>query len=120
MSYAEALVQRHILREARRGKRPRPKDVMPEGERELVKLVIASAFRSGFVRMADPRMPAASEYRGRCRVCGCTDDNCSACVAVIGEPCYWREPGLCSACGPMELTRAGVAELARLEREIRA
>lgn len=35
----------------------------------------------------------------RCRVCGCTDDDCSGCIARTGEPCHWIKPGLCSACG---------------------
>lgn len=34
----------------------------------------------------------------RCRACGCTDDNCSQCVLKTGEPCFWIEPDLCSAC----------------------
>ena len=33
-----------------------------------------------------------------CRICGCTDLNCSGCVERTGEPCYWVEPDLCSAC----------------------
>src|SRR5205809_346714 len=33
-----------------------------------------------------------------CRVCGCTDEDCSGCVERTGEPCYWIEPDLCSAC----------------------
>lgn len=33
-----------------------------------------------------------------CRVCGCTDDDCSQCIAKTGEPCHWVERGLCSAC----------------------
>lgn len=33
-----------------------------------------------------------------CRVCGCTDDDCRQCVEATGVPCYWVEPGLCSAC----------------------
>jgi hypothetical protein len=35
---------------------------------------------------------------GVCRVCGCTDDDCSQCVEKTGEPCSWVSPGLCSAC----------------------
>src|SRR5690349_5772136 len=30
-----------------------------------------------------------------CRVCGCTEDK--ACLTTAG-PCWWVEPGLCSAC----------------------
>jgi hypothetical protein len=33
-----------------------------------------------------------------CRVCGCTDDDCSGCIARTGEPCYWVDTDLCSAC----------------------
>lgn len=33
-----------------------------------------------------------------CRVCGCTDDDCSACARRTGVPCHWVEPDLCSAC----------------------
>jgi len=33
-----------------------------------------------------------------CRVCGCTEDDCSQCVEKTGEPCSWIAPGLCSAC----------------------
>jgi hypothetical protein len=34
----------------------------------------------------------------KCRVCGCTDDDCRQCIEKIGAPCYWVEPDLCSAC----------------------
>lgn len=33
-----------------------------------------------------------------CRVCGCTDDDCSQCVAAQGYPCHWVEQDLCSRC----------------------
>lgn len=33
-----------------------------------------------------------------CRVCGCTDDDCSECIERTGAPCSWAEAGLCSAC----------------------
>lgn len=33
-----------------------------------------------------------------CRVCGCTDDDCSQCIKAQGYPCYWVEPDLCSRC----------------------
>jgi hypothetical protein len=41
--------------------------------------------------------PGADEER-RCRVCGCTDEDCSGCIERTGEPCYWVEEDLCSAC----------------------
>lgn len=34
----------------------------------------------------------------RCRVCGCTDDDCSGCIERTGRPCSWVERDLCSAC----------------------
>lgn len=34
----------------------------------------------------------------QCRVCGCTQDDCSQCVAKTGTPCSWVEYDLCSAC----------------------
>lgn len=34
----------------------------------------------------------------KCRVCGCTDDDCGQCVEKTGEPCYWVRSDLCSAC----------------------
>jgi hypothetical protein len=33
-----------------------------------------------------------------CRVCGCTDADCSDCIERTGEPCHWVEIDLCSAC----------------------
>jgi hypothetical protein len=35
-----------------------------------------------------------------CRICGCTDDDCSGCIASTGVPCHWvpGEADLCSAC----------------------
>jgi hypothetical protein len=41
-----------------------------------------------------------------CRVCGCTEDDCSNCIERTGQPCSWverRDAGLanlCSACAP--------------------
>jgi len=34
----------------------------------------------------------------RCRICGCTDDDCRQCIEKTGKPCHWVEPDLCSAC----------------------
>jgi hypothetical protein len=44
-----------------------------------------------------PEAPKASTP-GVCRVCKCTDDDCSQCIAKTGEPCHWVERDLCSAC----------------------
>jgi PRTRC genetic system protein E len=34
----------------------------------------------------------------KCRICGCTEDNCQKCIRLTGQPCHWVEPDLCSAC----------------------
>lgn len=34
----------------------------------------------------------------KCRVCGCTDNDCRQCIERVGEPCTWVEVDLCSAC----------------------
>lgn len=44
------------------------------------------------------RRALESVGNARCRVCGCTDEDCSGCVARTGAPCHWFEPDLCSAC----------------------
>lgn len=36
----------------------------------------------------------------QCRVCGCTDLDCSGCIARTGTACCWAEPGRCTACPP--------------------
>lgn len=33
-----------------------------------------------------------------CRACGCTDNDCSQCIRSTGQPCFWVERDLCSAC----------------------
>jgi len=38
------------------------------------------------------------EGKQKCRVCGCTDEDCSQCIKKTGKPCHWVEPDLCSAC----------------------
>src|ERR671913_460555 len=48
----------------------------------------------------------------KCRVCGCTDADCSGCVAKTGLPCSWVENDLCSACAPKPAAAATpIAEL---------
>lgn len=36
----------------------------------------------------------------KCRVCGCTDEDCRECIAKTGRPCWWVSGDLCSACRP--------------------
>lgn len=44
--------------------------------------------------------PCITEALRTCRVCGCTDADCSGCIERTGEPCSWVEDDLCSACDP--------------------
>jgi hypothetical protein len=46
------------------------------------------------VELYPPRQPAS------CRVCGCTDADCSGCIERTGQPCMWvpGEGDLCTAC----------------------
>jgi ParB family chromosome partitioning protein len=39
----------------------------------------------------------------RCRVCGCSDDDCRGCIERTGKPCHWVAQDLCSACVGKEL-----------------
>jgi hypothetical protein len=45
-------------------------------------------------------MPMVGAAKRSCRVCGCTEEDCSGCVERTGQPCWWAEPDLCSACVP--------------------
>jgi len=38
-----------------------------------------------------------------CRVCGCTDDDCSQCIQATGEACHWVGEDLCSRCAQSEI-----------------
>jgi hypothetical protein len=42
-------------------------------------------------------MKATNEVR-RCRICGCTDEDCSGCIERSGQACHWVAADLCSAC----------------------
>lgn len=56
----------------------------------------------------------------RCRICGCTDDDCGACIEKMGAPCYWLEDDLCSACaaGALQVDRDQLlAETVQLKAE---
>lgn len=33
-----------------------------------------------------------------CSTCGCTERDCSQCIARTGQPCGWAGPDLCTAC----------------------
>ena len=55
----------------------------------------------GLRRILSAPQPQLGPEPRRCRVCGCTDDECSYCIALTGEPCSWVDEDLCSACAPL-------------------
>lgn len=55
---------------------------------------------------AGPPEPTPLFDEQRCRVCGCTDLDCSGCIERTGQPCYWVEEDLCSACAERQNDRS--------------
>jgi hypothetical protein len=47
-----------------------------------------------------------------CRVCGCTEDDCSGCIERTGKPCHWVAEDLCSACATPTTDRSPTFGLA--------
>ncbi len=47
---------------------------------------------------SQPKKRIRHHAEQKCRECGCTNDDCRACIKKTGSPCYWVEPDLCSAC----------------------
>ena len=50
-----------------------------------------------------------------CRVCGCTNEDCTGCLQRTGKPCYWVAPDLCSACRNATPTKVGQSPPAQLD-----
>lgn len=50
-----------------------------------------------------------------CRICGCTDDDCSGCSERTGTACSWVEFDLCSACVDVAILEELDARIAALE-----
>jgi hypothetical protein len=50
--------------------------------------------------LADAAWHQFAPLHGKCRVCGCTNDDCAGCVERTGIACYWVDDTytLCSAC----------------------
>lgn len=54
----------------------------------------------------------AGGVEGICRVCGCTDEDCSECIERTGQPCHWVDEAhtLCSACAEADAVRCRLAD----------
>ena len=64
--------------------------------RGLAALIEAAAVALLMLRAPLVRRIERAEGRPSCRACGCTDGAC--CVDAGGQPCWWVEEDLCSAC----------------------
>lgn len=51
----------------------------------------------------------------RCRVCGCTDLDCSDCIERTGRPCLWVLEDLCSACSDLFVSAEEILDVLRDE-----
>lgn len=56
-----------------------------------------------WVRLAQEVLRTLPAMADQCAVCGCTEEDCSQCVEKTGQPCWWLQPGLCSACSPVNI-----------------
>ena len=65
--------------------------------REDVKRVFEEAQRDFEIAR---RLPKLLAQAGVCRVCGCTDADCSNCIAISGVPCSWADEThtICTRC----------------------
>ena len=64
----------------------------------FVELYLDGSMLTANARLSINRTLERLEPEATCRNCGCTGENCSGCVERTGEPCYWVEADLCSAC----------------------
>lgn len=53
----------------------------------------------------------------QCRVCGCTEQDCSQCIAVTGTACTWVSPDLCSRCHAEQNTGLSAAGETPMDHE---
>ena len=54
--------------------------------------------------------PRVSPGLGVCSSCGCTEEDCSGCIAATGEPCGWADAArtLCTRCAKSSLESATI------------
>ena len=64
----------------------------------LPKLKVAELQKLIYNYKPDGDTASTEDKVQKCRVCGCTDDDCAQCVEKTGTACHWVEDDLCSAC----------------------
>jgi ParB/RepB/Spo0J family partition protein len=72
-----------------------------EAREQLVREMNPEA--EGGTEPANPPAPPAVIPVGKCRVCGCVEENCQKCVERTGSSCSWtsEKEDLCTACLPL-------------------
>jgi hypothetical protein len=70
----------------------------PMASQKVLQLSARHSLNEAVMEMVKMAHPDQAEQK--CRVCGCTDNDCRGCVERTGEQCFWVETGLCSACWP--------------------
>lgn len=99
--------------------------VLPEWQRRWMRRLfspdaerpefVLTGRRSGMATLRDV-VRRAADRPVRCRMCGCTDEDCARCVQETGQPCYWVAPGLCSACASLAQIMEDIPARSRLLR----
>lgn len=81
-----------LLKKAKKSKRP----YMEIKAEHLIKLDKQKTIRVNKALAENTFTDNTSNWK--CKVCGCTDLDCSQCIKVTGKPCTWVEYELCSRC----------------------
>ena len=67
--------------------------------KNIVFMTHTSDLVQGYYDSGKTPAAALAEYMEQaCRICGCTNEDCSQCLKKTGAPCHWVAPDLCSAC----------------------
>ena len=86
----------------------------PRANRKCVPDLVPSPEKDLVVTRIHHGPVCESEEVRTCRVCKCTDDDCSQCIAKTGQPCTWVGIDLCSACqGFPGITHSSAASVRR-------
>lgn len=62
------------------------------------RLIIAGALIAAEIDRYEAAEAVESAEIRRCRVCGCTESDCTQCIEKQGHPCWWVKDDLCSSC----------------------
>ncbi len=114
---AAAIAKEKKQASAARGKKPQkdPEYIrMLDAQRSTAKGPRLENISADEKRMAAERAAKKTASKepvsGVCRVCGCTDNDCSKCIKKTGSPCHWvdEKHTLCSACAKKKARKKGV------------